>query len=128
MGSHPESSAKYILITGAGGFIGQELATSLLEAESNAHLVLADVFEPPNPSKTSRISSVKADLTKASAVDTLLGSQTWHACYLLHGIMSGGAEANLELGLAVNLDSHRLVLDYLRRNQPGVKILCRCCL
>ncbi|KAF4778526.1 NAD-dependent epimerase/dehydratase [Colletotrichum scovillei] len=29
--------------------------------------------------------------------------------------MSGGAEANLELGLAVNLDSHRVILDALRQ-------------
>jgi nucleoside-diphosphate-sugar epimerase len=37
--------------------------------------------------------------------------------------MSGGAEANLDLGLAVNIDSHRLVLDYLRRKQPGVVVV-----
>ncbi|KAF2656252.1 NAD-dependent epimerase/dehydratase [Lophiostoma macrostomum CBS 122681] len=123
MGSHPASSERYVLITGAGGFIGQELAASLLNSESDTHLVLADVFEPPTPSQSSRASSVKADLTKQSAVEEILGSQTWHACYLLHGIMSGGAEAALELGLAVNLDSHRLILDYLRRNQPGVIVV-----
>jgi nucleoside-diphosphate-sugar epimerase len=116
------SSTKHILITGAGGFIGQGLAASLLQAESNTQLTLADVFEPPTPD-ASRTSSVKSDLTQASAVDDLLGSQTWHACYLLHGIMSGGAEANLDLGLAVNLDSHRMVLDYLRKNQPGVIVV-----
>lgn len=37
--------------------------------------------------------------------------------------MSGGAEANLDLGLAVNIDSHRLVLDHLRRHQPGVVVV-----
>ncbi|CAI6342403.1 unnamed protein product [Periconia digitata] len=117
-----QNPEQYILITGAGGFIGQELATSLLASAPNIRLVLADVFTPPNPD-ASRITSVTADLTKSSAVDTLLGSQKWRACYLLHGIMSGGAEANLELGLAVNVDSHRFVLDYLRRNQPGVVVV-----
>ncbi|EOA88615.1 hypothetical protein ACJQWK_02078 [Exserohilum turcicum] len=113
---------QYILVTGAGGFIGQELATSLLASSPTIHLVLADVFEPPC-SDPSRVVSCKADLTQSSAVDSLLGSQTWSACYLLHGIMSGGAEANIDLGLAVNIDSHRLVLDYLRRNQPGVVVV-----
>ncbi|KAF2732659.1 NAD-dependent epimerase/dehydratase [Polyplosphaeria fusca] len=122
MGSYQEAT-KYILITGAGGFIGQELAASLLEAEPNSHLVLADVFEPPLPSNTRRATSIKSDLTNASAVQSLLGRAKWHACYLLHGIMSGGAEANLDLGLAVNLDSHRLVLDYLRKSQPGVIVV-----
>ncbi|KAF2017495.1 NAD(P)-binding protein [Aaosphaeria arxii CBS 175.79] len=117
-------SAKYILITGAGGFIGQELAAALLESDSNHQLVLADVFEPPSPqNSSSRVRSEKADLTSSSAVDSLLSSQQWHATYLLHGIMSGGAEANLDLGLAVNLDSHRFVLDYLRKNQPGVIVV-----
>ncbi|PSN71782.1 NAD dependent epimerase/dehydratase [Corynespora cassiicola Philippines] len=115
-------SSKNILITGAGGFIGQELAAALLSAEPQAHIVLADVFEPPNPDQ-SRGTSIKADLTSSAAVDSLLGSKQWQACYLLHGIMSGGAEANLDLGLAVNIDSHRLVLDYLRKSQPGVVVV-----
>jgi nucleoside-diphosphate-sugar epimerase len=122
MGSYPEVT-KHILITGAGGFIGQELASALLAAETNAHLVLADVFEPPLPPNTKRATSIKSDLTDSAAVDSLLGSARWHACYLLHGIMSGGAESNLDLGLAVNLDSHRLVLDYLRKVQPGVIVV-----
>ncbi|KAF2112220.1 NAD dependent epimerase/dehydratase [Lophiotrema nucula] len=116
-------ASKHILITGAGGFIGQKLASSLLKAEPNSRLVLADVFEPAIPSNSERASSIKADLTKSSAVDSLLGSQSWHACYLLHGIMSGGAEANLDLGLAVNLDSHRFILDFLRKHQPGVIVV-----
>ncbi|KAF2180419.1 NAD(P)-binding protein [Zopfia rhizophila CBS 207.26] len=123
MASQADAKTKYILITGAGGFIGKELAASLLEAEPNAHLVLADVFEPPVPSSKDRVLSIKADLTDPSSVTTLLSSQTWSACYLLHGIMSGGAEANLDLGLRVNVDSHRLILDYLRNHQPGVVVI-----
>lgn len=122
MSSH-SAPPKHILITGAGGFIGQELAVALLAAELDTCLTLADVFEPPTLSISTRMTSIKADLTNPAAVDSLLGSQKWYACYLLHGIMSGGAEANLDLGLAVNIDSHRLVLDYLRKNYPGVVVI-----
>lgn len=121
MGSH-SSPVKHILITGAGGFIGQELAGALLHADPTFHLTLADVFEPTNLD-SARATSSQVDLTKPAAVESLLGSQKWDACYLLHGIMSGGAEANLDLGLAVNLDSHRLVLDHLRKNQPGTVVI-----
>lgn len=116
------SMGEHILITGAGGFIGQELASALLSSNPTSNLTLADVFEPPSPD-ASRTTAVKADLTSSAAVNSLLDSQKWSACYLLHGIMSGGAEANLDLGLAVNVDSHRLVLDNLRKQQPGIVVV-----
>ncbi|KAF9729047.1 hypothetical protein PMIN06_003330 [Paraphaeosphaeria minitans] len=121
MGSHTDSD-EHILITGAGGFIGQEISNALLSSNQSLRLTLADVFEPPSPN-ASRTTAIKADLTTQAAVESLLSSQKWSACYLLHGIMSGGAEANLDLGLAVNVDSHRLVLDYLRKHQPGVVVI-----
>ena len=37
--------------------------------------------------------------------------------------MSGAAEANLELGLNVNIDSMRQIFDILRRVNPGVKVI-----
>lgn len=37
--------------------------------------------------------------------------------------MSGGAEADLDLGLAVNVDSVRGVLDVLRREYPGTVVV-----
>lgn len=37
--------------------------------------------------------------------------------------MSSAAEANLELGLKVNLDSTRQIFDVLRQTNPGVKVV-----
>lgn len=37
--------------------------------------------------------------------------------------MSGASEANLELGIKVNLDATRHILDILRVHKPGVKIV-----
>ena len=94
-----------ILITGSGGFIGQLLAAALIESSPTIRLTLTDIIEPPIPKtgtqKNDRITTVKSDLTSQEAVDELLTSP-FTAVYLLHGLMSGGAEANLELGWRVN--------------------------
>ena len=114
------------MITGAGGFIGQALASALVKDNSYSEIILTDVFEPPPLSvgdacKT-YVKCVKADLTAAGTCQSLLGSNI-NCIYMLHGIMSGQAEANLELGLRVNIDSTRIMLDHLRTNNPGVKVI-----
>lgn len=120
MGSIPAES--HILITGGAGFIGQDLAAALLATSPSVHLTLTDVIQPPIPSTSSnhasRITTTKCDLTDPSTVAALF-SKRFSAVYLLHGLMSGGAEANLELGWRVNWDSHKAVIDFLRLNHPG---------
>ncbi|KAJ0123745.1 nad-dependent epimerase dehydratase protein [Diaporthe amygdali] len=120
----PQNEA--ILITGAAGFIGQVLAAALLESSPNITLTLTDVIEPPVPSSVSqhlnRVTATSSDLTQPSAVASLL-SGSFKAVYLLHGLMSGGAEANLELGWRVNWDSHRAILDQLRIHHPGTVVV-----
>jgi nucleoside-diphosphate-sugar epimerase len=117
-----------ILITGAGGYVGQELTAALLESTPlETRLVIADVspLPPLLPSAqkhASRVKSVQLDLTSAPHVDELINdTNPYDAVYILHGIMSSGAEANFELGLQVNLDSIRYILDRLRTTMPGVK-------
>lgn len=99
-----------ILITGAAGFIGQVLAAALLESSPDITLILTDVTKPavpPSvPQHADRVTPTSSDLTDPPAVASLLSSP-FQAVYLLHGLMSGGAEANLELGWRVNWDSHR---------------------
>ncbi len=116
-----------ILITGAAGFIGQALTVALIESSPRIRLVITDVIEPPVPESVSqhgdRITTVKSDLTSPSAVDSLLSATRFSAAYLLHGLMSGGAEANLELGWRVNWDSHRAVIDCLRARVPGTVVV-----
>ncbi|KAK1580070.1 NAD-dependent epimerase/dehydratase [Colletotrichum navitas] len=114
------SEANHILITGAAGFIGQELITALLLSSPSIHLTATDITTPRIPpgsiAHASRVTAVQTDLTSPEAVASLLAHHSrFNAIYLLHGIMSGGAEANLDLGLRVNLDSHRFVLDALRQ-------------
>ncbi|RBR26724.1 uncharacterized protein FIESC28_00507 [Fusarium coffeatum] len=117
-------ATQHILITGAGGFIGQEILAPLLDSNPNIHLTITDLSTPPVPEAyNSRITSLSADLTSPDVAEQLVTSQRFEAVYLLHGLMSGGSEANLDLGLKVNVDSVRYVLDALRTKLPGVKVV-----
>ncbi|KAF6822739.1 NAD dependent epimerase/dehydratase [Colletotrichum plurivorum] len=116
-----------ILITGAAGFVGQALVSALVNANPSNQLTITDVVEPAVPAdltaQSSRITPRKDDLTDPASVASLLSSRPFAAVYLLHGLMSGGAEADLDLGLRVNLDSVRAVLDHLRKNSPGTTVV-----
>ncbi|KAL8713494.1 MAG: hypothetical protein Q9220_002356 [cf. Caloplaca sp. 1 TL-2023] len=112
-----------VLISGAGGFIGQALAAALIKEDKATSILLTDVVEPKMPESSPPIlRCVKADLTSQDVCNTLLTKELTHV-FLLHGIMSGAAEANLELGLKVNIDATRQVFDTLRRVNPGVRVI-----
>lgn len=111
-----------IVITGAGGFVGQTLAKKLIETSPNEQLILADIQQPPNPTQSSNVKCLGADLTDPSACQSLIDTSP-DAVYILHGIMSSGSEANLELGLKVNFDSVRNLLDTIRLKKPGTKVI-----
>ncbi|KAK5174006.1 uncharacterized protein LTR77_001085 [Saxophila tyrrhenica] len=112
-----------ILITGAGGFLGQLLAEHLLK---DGHtLILTDIFEPPVPpgaeSNKDNTTCIKADIHDEPY--SVL-SKDLDAIYVFHGIMSSGSETNLELGYRVNLISTLNLLDAVRKTcNPGIKLI-----
>ncbi|KAJ5239990.1 hypothetical protein N7468_004609 [Penicillium chermesinum] len=110
----------HILITGAAGFIGQLLAKELLN-DSTYRVTLTDVQQPPLPKGVAypqNATTVKADLL--SAAKEIIDSSI-DAVYAFHGIMSSGSEANFELGMSVNVDATRNLLEALRHTCPGVR-------
>ncbi|EPS30103.1 hypothetical protein PDE_05053 [Penicillium oxalicum 114-2] len=111
-----------ILITGAAGFIGQLLAKELLD-DPIYQVTLTDIIEPPVPQGArhpENATCVKADLLTA-AQDVV--SSSLDAVYAFHGIMSSGSEANFELGMSVNIDATRNLLEVLRKTCPGVRVI-----
>ena len=113
------------LITGAGGFVGQALASTLLNEDLVSRLILVDLQEPPVPKATGRdasVTSISADLTSQPTIEATFKPELT-CIYLLHGIMSSQAEGDLDLGLKVNIDSNRLILDHLRKTNPGVTVV-----
>ncbi|ORX36914.1 hypothetical protein BD324DRAFT_591288 [Kockovaella imperatae] len=101
------SHIKTILVSGAGGFVGQELVKLLLELFPDVKLIATDIIEPPRLiDDEKRFKAIKADLGHTSQVEALFEGEQIGGVFALHGIMSGGAEANFDLGYAVNVDSN----------------------
>jgi nucleoside-diphosphate-sugar epimerase len=66
------------------------------------------------------VRAVKADLGDAAAAAALFENEEVGAVIALHGIMSGGSEADFELGWAVNVDSHVTLLKAARAHSDKV--------
>ncbi len=101
-----------VVITGGGGFLGSKLANALLargkltgadgSAREITKLVLLDTGFP-----TAHLSE-PATLERVVTPDTA-------SLFHLAAVVSGAAEADFDLGMRVNLDGTRLVLESLRR-------------
>jgi D-erythronate 2-dehydrogenase len=114
-----------VVITGGTGFVGRKLAARLLREgaaegpggrQEISELVLFDTAEPNPPLdiQDRRLTTVTGDITDRAQVEALIAPGTgsiWH----LAAVVSAGAEADLDLGYAVNLDGTRHVLDACRK-------------
>lgn len=110
----------HILITGAAGFLGQRLSARLLErgelrGEPICRLTLIDRIEAPLPeSGAVAIERLAMDLTAPGTLDDALSSRPG-VIYHLAAVVSAAAEEDLALGMGVNFDATRALLDGCRR-------------
>lgn len=120
------SSTRNILITGASGFLGPQLAIRLLEDPQNK-VFLTDLLPPKAPEgakHTENVTCIQADLCdQASLAKLVEACQPLSKVFIFHGIMSAGSEANPDLSLKVNFDSTRLLLLHLAKTNPGVRVV-----
>jgi len=111
-----------VFITGGGGFIGYRIARKLLErgtlagpdgtATPISAIRLFDAAFPPNPDP--RLECVTGDVAAPEAIAAALDPDT-AAVFHLAAVVSGGAEADFDLGYRVNLDGTRLLLEQCRK-------------
>jgi nucleoside-diphosphate-sugar epimerase len=100
-----------VLITGAGGFLGRLLAEALL-ARDVGKLVLLD-REKPEGFKDPRVEALAGDIA-APGVLTAAVQRDIDTVFHLAAVVSGEAEADFDLGLRVNVDGSRLLLEACR--------------
>lgn len=112
----------HILITGAGGFLGQRLARTLLADDQLGvtKLTLTDLNLPPiiDP----RVDTLELDVSDPQAVRDGV-PQNVDATYYLAAVVSAGAEADFDLGMRVNVVGIQNVLEALRRGSPGSRFI-----
>jgi D-erythronate 2-dehydrogenase len=111
-----------ILITGAAGFLGRRLATKLLsrgvltaasgKAQPIDQLVLLDVVEPSGFDDP-RVRTVVGDISDRKVLENAIDVET-AVIYHLAAIVSGQAEADFDLGMRINLDASRVLLEVCR--------------
>src|SRR5713226_27417 len=113
-----------IVITGGGGFIGFKLAKALLAHGALAggdgapqkitRLTLVDQAFPADLPKDARLETLAGDISNAQFVARAITPDT-ASIFHLAAVVSGAAEIDFDLGMRVNLEGVRNVLEGARQ-------------
>jgi D-erythronate 2-dehydrogenase len=111
-----------VVVTGGAGFLGARLARKLLQhgtlRDANGiprpieQLVLVDVTAPA-AFEDRRVSGVTGDISAPRLLASIIDRATT-SIFHLAAIVSGMAEADFELGMRINVDATRLLLEACR--------------
>ena len=113
-----------VVITGGTGMLGRRLALRLLAAnelvgptgqtEPLERLILVDAFEPAEPPPDDpRVEIMKADICDPAVASRVIDDSV-DSVFHFAAVVSGGAEADFDLGYRVNLDGARNVFEACR--------------
>jgi nucleoside-diphosphate-sugar epimerase len=101
-----------ILITGGGGFIGSRLAAALKAKHPGARIRLLDMAFAPGLEE--KFECIAGDVASAAVIAQALGADT-DSVFHLAAVVSGGAEADFDLGYRVNLGGTQALLEACRK-------------
>ena len=113
-----------VVVTGGTGMIGRKLISSLLATpelidrdgnKSEVTSITAFDIMPPDPPlpDDDRLSVVTGEISNAEAIASLICDDT-DAVFHLAAVVSAQAEEDFDLGMRVNLDGTRIVLERCR--------------
>lgn len=122
-----------VVITGGTGMLGRRLTLRILAQpelvgpdgtpQEISKLVLFDAFAPVEPVPDDpRVTVITGDICDRAVVERLIDEDT-DAVFQFAAVVSGGAEADFDLGYAVNLDGGRNVLEAARKTGRCPKII-----
>ena len=113
-----------VLITGGAGLLGMRLAKEILRKEvltgpdgspsAVTRITLFDIVAAPD-FDDARVVSVVGDVADPQSIAAVLTPQT-DSIFHLAAVVSGQAEADFDLGMRINLDATRLLLERARAN------------
>lgn len=101
-----------IVITGGAGFLGCKLSEALLAKGVRSEIVCIDQVEPASP--VEGVTYLQGDICAPGAFDRLIGDDTT-SIFHLAAVVSSQAEEDFDLGMKVNLDATRALLERCRK-------------
>ncbi len=101
-----------IVITGGAGFLGCKLSEALLAKGVPCEIVCIDQVEPASP--VAGVSYVQGDICEPGEIDRLIDDDTT-SLFHLAAVVSSQAEEDFDLGMRVNLDATRALLERCRK-------------
>ncbi|GBP19776.1 D-erythronate dehydrogenase [Eumeta japonica] len=118
------AAANVTSVVGGAGFLGQKLAAALLETTKFCFdkLVLIDVNQPVPPKNDPRVVCLALDLTNFEALDKVLDKEC-EIIFHLAAIVSGHAESDFDLGVRVNFDATRQILEIIRKKMLTTRLV-----
>lgn len=112
----------HIVITGAAGFLGCKLATQLLhtgklvgrsgQPQPVSRITMVDVA-PPTGLSDPRLNVIVGDISNAQTIAAMITPDT-DSIFHLAAVVSGQAEADFNLGMKINFDATRAMLERIR--------------
>jgi nucleoside-diphosphate-sugar epimerase len=108
------------VITGGGGFLGSRLAAALRARDAKADITLVDVAFPPG--LESKYRCIAGDVASPEVIGRALEGDA-ESIFHLAAVVSGGAEADFDLGYHVNMDGTRVLLECARQLKKPPRIV-----
>jgi nucleoside-diphosphate-sugar epimerase len=111
-----------VVITGGQGFLGRRLADRLLRggtlrgaggaAQAIERITIVDIVPPPGETDP-RVVTITGDVAAPAVLERAIDRET-SAVFHLAAVVSSMAEAEFDLGMRINLDATRRLLDVCR--------------